>query len=83
MTASIDGAGAGEQRFHITELVKERMACETEDKSKDYESTRGRESWEGFNEEGLLVAGRVEGWHAREHTCPSHWNLLKGALDKA
>lgn len=51
MTASIDGAGAGERRFHITELVKERMACETEDKSKDYESTRGRESWEGFRKD--------------------------------
>lgn len=38
MTAAIDGAGAGERPCNITELVKERMACETEDKSKDYDS---------------------------------------------
>lgn len=71
MTAAIDRTGAGEQRCNITELVKERMACETEDKSKDYDSTWGRESWEGFNEEGVSVAGRMEGWQSREHSIPA------------
>lgn len=61
---------AGERRCNITELVKERMACETGDKSKDYDSTWGRESWEGFND-GVSVTGRMEGWHASEHSIPA------------